>query len=240
MASALFEQRNHGWSVDVPTSGSDVGGDPVRLAQVLTNLLTNAARYTAVGGLIRLSARCEDGVIAIRVVDNGIGIAPELLPRIFDPFVQGSRSSDRAEGGLGLGLAVAKNLVMLHGGTLERAQRRAGQGQRVRDSPSGAVAGGRGGRHRRDGVETRVAAPAATRKRILLVDDNVDAAELLGERSRSAGHDVTVANDARAALEAFPKLEPAGRGARHRAAGDGRLRARGALAHACRPARPAG
>jgi signal transduction histidine kinase len=122
MASDLFEQRNHDLSLDVAQERLWVDGDPVRLAQVVANLLTNAARYTEPGGKIVVSARREGserqgGDIVIRVKDNGSGISPDLLPRIFDLFIQGHRSSDRAQGGLGLGLALVKNLVVLHGGS---------------------------------------------------------------------------------------------------------------------------
>jgi PAS domain S-box-containing protein len=118
MASLLLEQRGHRLTVQVE-SGLHWEGDPVRLAQVVANLLTNAARYTDVGGEVRLVGRTAPGnAIEISVEDNGAGIASEMLPRIFDLFFQAGRSVDRSEGGLGIGLALVKSLVELHGGTV--------------------------------------------------------------------------------------------------------------------------
>ena len=104
MASMLLEQRAHHLTVDVPNEGLPWEGDPVRLAQVVANLLTNAARYTPSGGDIRIVGRREAEEIVLSVQDNGAGISAELLPRIFDLFIQGKRNVDRAGRGLGLGL----------------------------------------------------------------------------------------------------------------------------------------
>ncbi len=119
IASVLLEQRAHTLSIDVEPNGLLWEGDPVRLAQAVANLLTNAARYTPPGGRIRLAARREGGEIVVRVTDNGAGISPEMLPRIFELFVQGERQVGAghgpAVGGLGIGLTLARTLVSLHG-----------------------------------------------------------------------------------------------------------------------------
>jgi PAS domain S-box-containing protein len=115
LASPLLEQREHQLQVDVPR-GMIVDGDPVRLAQVFTNLIANAAKYTPPRGRIAVTAEKRAGTLAITVADNGPGIAPELVPRVFEPFVQGARALERAQGGLGLGLALVRSLTALHGG----------------------------------------------------------------------------------------------------------------------------
>jgi signal transduction histidine kinase/CheY-like chemotaxis protein len=118
LASPLLEQRMHRFRAEVPPHGLKVNGDPLRLSQVIANLLTNAAKYTRPRGHIGISAAREGSDVVVRVVDDGIGIGPELLPHVFDLFVQGARTVDRAQGGLGLGLSLVKNLVALHGGSV--------------------------------------------------------------------------------------------------------------------------
>jgi signal transduction histidine kinase len=128
MAGPLIEQRRHRLSVDVEP-GLQVEGDAMRLAQVLSNLLTNAARYTDPGGEIRLSAvRTAGGKLRLAVADTGSGIDPSLLARVFEPFVQGPRGPDRAGGGLGIGLALVKSLVQLHGGSVDAKSGGPGKG----------------------------------------------------------------------------------------------------------------
>ena len=128
MAGPLVEQRQHELTVDVPPEGLEVHGDPVRLAQIVANLLTNAARYTEPGGHIAVRAWKEGEEVALSVTDDGQGISPELLPRVFDLFVQGPRSIDRREGGLGIGLTLVKSLVTLHGGRVEARSDGPGRG----------------------------------------------------------------------------------------------------------------
>jgi predicted ATPase/signal transduction histidine kinase len=117
-AGPLIQERNHELTVDVPQAGMGVDGDPGRLTQVFANLLTNAAKYTEPHGHVSISARREPGAIAVCVRDDGIGIGPALLPRVFDVFFQDPRALGKAKGGLGMGLALAQRLVTLHGGTI--------------------------------------------------------------------------------------------------------------------------
>ena len=128
IASFLFEQRGHRLLIEVPSRGLQLKGDPIRLAQVVANLLTNAARYTDVGGTVTLRAWRANESVVIRVADNGSGITADMLQRIFEPFVQGKRTQERAQGGLGLGLALVKNLVSLHGGEVAAESEGPGRG----------------------------------------------------------------------------------------------------------------
>jgi len=208
MASFLFEQRSHQLVIDAPGEGVRWEGDPVRLAQVVANLLTNAARYTAVGGCIRLSALREADEIVISVKDNGMGIPPEMLPRIFDLFVQGKRSADRAEGGLGLGLTLVKTLVALHGGTVQARSEGLGRGSEFIVRLPVVTAEGLAGTEPPPAV-LPPPPPSRHPRRVLVVDDNADAAELLGEALVVMGHEVRIANDPLAALTLVEQFRPA-------------------------------
>jgi PAS domain S-box-containing protein len=205
MASPLFDARGQRLDVEV-AADLECQGDPVRLAQVLANLLTNAARYTQPGGHIALQARRDgEGWITLSVKDNGIGLEAEMLPRVFDLFVQGKRGADRAEGGLGIGLALVKNIVELHGGTVEARSEGPGHGSEfvVRlPVPAG------GTDHAPEPQPALAAAPVAARQRVLVVDDNVDAAKTLGQLLEALGQEVRVFNDPMAALEAAGDYRP--------------------------------
>ena len=202
--STLVQRRRHTLRVDV-SPDLLVSGDEGRLTQVFTNLLGNAAKYTPAGGHIELAAarRGRDAVITVR--DDGAGIAPDLLPFVFDPFVQGERAIDRTDGGLGLGLALVRSLVELHGGrvsahsagkglgssfevVLPVLPARAGAGQ-ARSSPAAAD-------------------PESEARRVLLVDDNRDAAELLAEALSALGHDTRVAGGSLEALQIAADFRP--------------------------------
>jgi len=130
-SSPLLEQKAHELRLELESDALAVNGDPDRLAQVISNLLTNAAKYTEDGGRITIGARQEQGEVLLTVRDTGIGIAPEMLPRIFDLFVQERQALDRAQGGLGLGLAIVKSLVGLHGGSVEARSPGIGLGSRA-------------------------------------------------------------------------------------------------------------
>ncbi len=204
VSSPLIEQRAQHLSVDVPR-GLCVLGDPERLAQVIGNLLTNASKYSEKGGRIDVAGARADGRVELRVRDRGIGIAPEMLPRVFDLFAQERQALDRAQGGLGLGLAIVKSLVALHGGEVSAASEGVGRGSEFRvalpafdeeKAPTPPPA-----------TRARALRPSDAPGRVLVVDDNVDAAESLAEALRAQGHEVDVAHDGPAAL-ALASLRP--------------------------------
>jgi signal transduction histidine kinase/BarA-like signal transduction histidine kinase len=199
VASPVFEERRHHLTISVPRSGLIVDADVVRLSQVLANLLGNAAKYTDPGGRISIVGHRSGSEIVVEVTDNGNGIAPDLLPTIFDVFVQGDRSIDRAKGGLGLGLALVKNLTQLHGGSVSAHSDGLGKGSTfvLRLPASDTVSA----------IKAPVATPSEKRRaasvpghRVLLVDDNQDAASVLAEVLRLRGCEVTVAHDGLQAL----------------------------------------
>ncbi len=205
-ASPLLEKRMQRLSISVPHTGLLVDADPTRLAQVFQNLVTNAAKYSEPKSLVELRARREGEQIVVEVHDDGMGIAPELLPRLFELFVQGERTIDRAEGGLGIGLTIAKSLCELHGGTIDVRSEGAGKGStfivtlpravevRAPISPSGRA------------TERMAALPTGTR--VLVVDDNIDAAEMLRAFLEALGHEPAVAHDGPAALELATTFKP--------------------------------
>lgn len=201
----LCEERRHRVEVAMPDDEVWLQADETRLCQVFTNLLSNAAKYTASGGVIDLAVQRHGDRVKIRVRDNGSGIAPDLLPRIFDLFVQGTRTSDKA--GLGIGLALVQNLVRLHGGTVTARSGGIGRGSEfVVELPRVEL---RPERQPTPEAEcSLVHRVQMTPRRILVVDDNEDAGSLLGEMLRSIGHDVVVAIDGPRALEATKHFRP--------------------------------
>jgi PAS domain S-box-containing protein len=204
LTSPLFEQRRHSLAVEVPAELA-VDGDAVRLAQVVANLLSNAARYTPPGGTIRLRAWREGGEIVLVVSDNGQGIAAETLPTIFDMFVQGAQSTARTEGGLGLGLSIVRSLVELHGGRVVARSAGPGAGSEfeVRLPALAAAAVASAG-----SPLARGSLRPTVRRRILVVDDNQDAARLLAELLEARGHDVRTAFDGPDALRVADRFRP--------------------------------
>ena len=190
MAGPLLEQKHHRLLVDVKPVRWH--GDPARLAQVVSNLLSNAARYTPAGGHVTLATRVRERALTIQVTDDGSGISANLLPHIFDLFVQGNRLVDRAKGGLGIGLALVRNLVQMHGGEVAAYSAGEGRGSTftltlpdsvVEEAESGA--GSANGDAPARGGGTRV----------LVVDDNQDAADSLADLLGALGYSATVAYD---------------------------------------------
>jgi signal transduction histidine kinase/CheY-like chemotaxis protein len=201
----LIESAGHALTVTCPPQPVWVYGDAVRLSQVVANLLNNAAKYTLEGGQLRLSVHDEAGQAVLRVQDTGIGIPAEVLPRIFDLFVQADHSLDRAQGGLGLGLSLVRTLVELHGGTVEAFSAGAGQGSELTIRlPLLTMAAAPTSFPPEQAVP-----PAALRAtRILIVDDNQDAAAMLGELLQGFGLEVMLAHDGPAALETVESTRP--------------------------------
>ncbi len=205
-ASPLFEQRRHTLTVDVAKDGIDVEGDPLRLAQVVANLLTNAAKYTEPGGRVSVSAVREGDVAVIRVADTGVGIPPEHLPHVFDAFFQGPRPPDRAQGGLGLGLALVKSFVSLHRGTVTaRAREGGGSVFEVRLPALPRVI--------REVSKVHAEPPRSSvapqqSRRVLVVDDSDDILELVSTFLRHEGYEVMAAHDAPSALRLAPEFHP--------------------------------
>jgi signal transduction histidine kinase/ActR/RegA family two-component response regulator len=204
MVSPLLEERRHSLTMDVASVGLIVDADKNRLAQVLSNLLSNAAHYTGTGGNVRVAARRDGETAVIDVSDDGIGIATDALSSIFDLFVQGPIRSS-GQGGLGLGLVVVKQLTELHGGSVLVASEGNGRGTkftvRLPMLSAGSVASAA---TTMSLLVPRTDAP----KSVLLVDDNEDALDLLSMFLQSAGHEVTLAHDGPGALAALDRCRP--------------------------------
>ena len=202
----LIEAQGHELTVSLPPESLPLDADPVRLAQVIGNLLTNAAKYTEANGRIRLTAQRDGKQAVLRVRDTGIGIAPDMLPRIFDLFVQVDHAATRSQGGLGIGLTLVKNLVEMHGGTVEAHSPGLGQGSElvVRLPLSAREPEKPEGREVADARQV----PPSSGLRLLVVDDNQDAANSLAMLLRLQGHEVGVAHDGPAALDMVEVYRP--------------------------------
>ena len=203
-ARPFFLGRRHALEIVLPQTPVPLDGDPVRLAQIVTNLLSNAARYTEPGGKVLLEARSDGDALVLRVVDSGIGIPPTELAHIFSMFAQVAATPAVDHGGLGIGLALAQQLAELHGGSLTAASDGPGKGSTFTlRLPLGTFA--------EVPVEPPRAAtlPAPTiRRRILIVDDNADAARTLADLLDLDGHETHVAHDGPSAVEAAQRLRP--------------------------------
>ena len=198
----LIDQHRHSLELTLPAEPIWLQGDAARLEQVIVNLLTNAAKYTDKGGTISLSIAQEGDEAVIRVKDTGVGITPELLPRIFDLFTQADRSLDRSQGGLGIGLCLVQRLVEMHRGTVA-AQSTLGSGSEfvvrlpvVQDSALSPA------------PNTPMPLLTGESLRVLVVEDNLDAAETLTMLLETSGHGVRTANDGLAALQAALEYRP--------------------------------
>jgi PAS domain S-box-containing protein len=197
--------RHHELVVTLPDGPVRLEADPTRLEQVLTNLLTNAAKYTDPGGRIWLTVRREATDVVIRVRDSGAGIAPALLPHVFDLFVQADGSPERSQGGLGIGLTLVRQLVEMHGGTVGAASAGLGKGSEFTIRLPVRVDEPPGPRMLPQEADVPVAAPA---RRVLAVDDNVDAVESLALMLRLQGQEVRVAYEAETAVALAEEFRP--------------------------------
>jgi PAS domain S-box-containing protein len=201
----LVQAKRHELAVSLPAEPMQVSGDHKRLVQIMTNILNNAAKYTQRGGRIDVAIDATEHEIVLRVRDNGIGIAPELQQKVFNLFAQGERSSDRSQGGLGIGLALVRSLVALHGGSVACHSDGQGRGSSFvvtlprLDQPQLAA----------EAEPGQAFEAAATRRlQLLVVDDNVDAATMLAMCLEVAGHCVMVEHRGMAALERATADQP--------------------------------
>jgi signal transduction histidine kinase/CheY-like chemotaxis protein len=211
IASSLLEVRRQHVDLKVPPEGLEVVGDPDRLAQVVSNLVTNASKYSARGTTIYLSGERSGDWVRLRVRDEGIGLAEDMLVHVFEPFVQQPQSLERSKGGLGLGLAIVKNLVELHGGRVAATSAGVDRGSEFvvelplapeTDDTKAALhvdrlSLARAGVHR-----------PASKSRVLVVDDNADVAETLADVLGEIGYDVATAHDGPSALNIARAFKP--------------------------------
>jgi PAS domain S-box-containing protein len=200
MVEPLVRARGQQLLLTQPLETLYVTGDQERLGQCIANLLVNAVKYTNPGGEIRVRHYCAAGHAVIEITDSGVGISPELLPHIFELFVQGDRTLDRSQGGLGVGLAICKQLIEMHRGTITAHSEGVGRGAifeirlPLTHAPAQKESDSR--------VETVIT------RRVLIVDDNQDAADSLAVVLRFEGHETSVAYSAQAAIEAVSSSQP--------------------------------
>jgi PAS domain S-box-containing protein len=204
-ARPLLAARRHEFSLLLPTDPLWVEGDPGRLEQVAVNLLNNAAKYTPTGGLVRMTVAREGDDAVVRVLDNGVGIPAEMLPRIFDLFTQVDGSLSRSHGGLGIGLALVRTLVEMHGGRVTAAS--GGLGKGCEFAVKLPVLAGAAGQEMETTLEPGERLGQALR--VLIVEDNIDAGDSLSMLLRLHGHDVLVARTGPTALEVAAVFHPA-------------------------------
>ncbi len=202
----LIEARRHALTLHTSPEPALVQADPKRLVQVLTNLLTNAAKYTPEGGRITVQLGADGGKVHLCVSDTGQGMSPELLDSCFELFVQGERTSERGAGGLGIGLALVRSLIELHGGTVRAESEGHGKGSRFTvtlprihktEAPVPSVTADRPGRHH-----------GADRLKVLIVDDNEDAAEMLAMLVEAQGHETMLEHHPLRAMERIARERP--------------------------------
>ena len=202
---SLMESRRHELIVSEPDAPLRIEADATRLEQILVNLLSNAAKYTDPGGRIHLIAKQENGGVCLMVRDNGIGISAEMLSRVFEMFTQVDQSLERTQGGLGIGLALVRSLVEMHGGTVQVTSAGVGQGSEfIVRLPLGTMP-------QQDQGATGVApvqSAIGSARRILVVEDNQDAAESLATLIELMGHEVRSVHDGASALETAAAFRP--------------------------------
>ncbi len=202
----LIETGGHQLQVSLPSKPILLNADPVRLAQAFSNLLNNAAKYSERGGQIMMSAERQGDEVVLSIRDQGIGIRSEELPHIFDMFVQMDHSTERSQGGLGIGLTLVKRLIEMHGGTVEARSEGLGRGSEFLVRLPFAVTKSLADEQQPGiGDYAKRYLPA---RRILVVDDNVDAAESMAMMLRLLGHEVSTAHDGVAAIDMVEKLRP--------------------------------
>jgi len=198
----LIEAHHHTLLLEIPETPVPLLADLTRIAQVISNLLNNAAKYTPEGGEIHLRARQEDGQAVINVSDNGVGIPPEMQSRVFDLFIQVEGGIKRSRGGLGIGLALARQLVEMHHGSLTVSSEGENKGStfeiRLPLDPG----------QTRTTTESIPAPAVPSTLEILVVDDNISAAETTGQLLAMLGHHVTLSHDGRAAIDQARRLHP--------------------------------
>jgi signal transduction histidine kinase/ActR/RegA family two-component response regulator len=212
-SAPMLEARQHHLALDLPSEKVWLEADPARLEQVVANLLNNAAKYTPNGGRIRLSADHQGQQVVLRVSDNGVGIAPKMLPHVFDLFTQAEPTLDRSEGGLGIGLTLVRSLVEQHGGSVQAFSEGLGQGSEfvvrlplMRDERRGMRDERR---EEASGLPSSlIPHPSSLSRRVLAVDDNADAVESLALLLGVLGHEVRTASDGPAALETAAAFRP--------------------------------
>jgi two-component system, chemotaxis family, CheB/CheR fusion protein len=203
-ARPVLDAKHHTLTVDLPKQAVRLAADPVRLAQVLSNLLINAAKYTDEGGQIQLRAARERDEVVISVKDDGIGLSADMLPRLFTIFCQEPETLARAEGGLGVGLSLVRGLVTLHGGTVNARSDGPGTGSEfIVRLPIDATA-----ETAADSARTADASPPDVGLKVLVVDDNRDAADTCAMLLEMSGHHVQTAYTARQALELGRTFRP--------------------------------
>lgn len=206
-ASPALERKQQRLDIDVPKTGLVLHADPARVAQVISNLLNNASKYSDEGRVITLSAAREGGSLAIRVRDEGIGIAHEMLDRVFDLFEQQPQALDRSAGGLGLGLAIVRSLVHMHGGQVRATSEGTGRGSEFIVELPLAI-----GVALSPGIASPLAVgqdlPRGSGEHVLIVDDNDDAARLLREGLAALGYDARTAADGPRALSVADEFSP--------------------------------
>jgi CheY-like chemotaxis protein len=205
----LIEAHRHTLTVSLPDRSVRVDVDAVRLAQAISNLLNNAAKYTENGGRIELIAEQAHGEAVLRVRDNGVGIAPEMLPQVFDMFRQVESSTDRSQGGLGIGLTLVRRLIAMHGGRVEARSAGLGKGSEflVR-LPALAELAPEAAQTAPEASSASSASSAKGSRRMLVVDDNMDSAESMAVLLRLNGHEVRLAYDGQTALEEAHAFQP--------------------------------
>jgi PAS domain S-box-containing protein len=201
----LIEAVGHDFTVSLPPEPISVEGDRIRLAQVFANLLDNSAKFTQRGGHIGLTVEQQGSDAVVKIQDDGVGIPPRMLDRLFDMFLQGSRSLDRPQGGLGIGLSLVRGLVEMHGGSVEAHSEGIGKGSEFVVRLPVALSPNRGSRPE-DGADDVIS--CSCRQRILVVDDNQDSALTLAMMLKIQGHELCTAHDGLEAVEAAATFRP--------------------------------